>query len=261
MSRTFLAELHFDGGRFLGWQRQASGRTVQAEVEGVLGRLAGRRVVAHGAGRTDAGVHAVGMGVSFSLAAKWAPDAVRRAMNALLPRDCWVERVRTASPGFHARKSALGREYRYEIGVDAAAMSPFRRPYEWALGRPLDAALLRQAASALTGEHDFRAFAVKGEPKPHFLCTLRRAEWRERDQGRGYTFHVAADRFLHHMVRMLVGTMADIGLGRRPVEDMTTLLARQDNADTSPPAPPEGLYFVSAQYAAEAFADHPGDAA
>ena len=86
-------------------------------------------------------------------------------------------------------------------------------------------------------------------------------EWRERDEGRGYTFHVAADRFLHHMVRMLVGTMVDIGLGRRPVEDMTTLLAREDNADTSPPAPPEGLYFVSAEYPAEAFADHPGDAA
>ena len=75
------------------------------------------------------------MGVSFALAAKWEPDAVRRALNALLPRDCWVERVRPANPGFHARKSALGREYRYEIGVDAASMSPFRRPYEWALGR------------------------------------------------------------------------------------------------------------------------------
>ncbi|HMU62901.1 MAG TPA: tRNA pseudouridine synthase A, partial [Gemmatimonadales bacterium] len=113
MSRTFLAVLHFDGGRFLGWQRQATGRTVQAEVESVLERLAGRRVVAHGAGRTDAGVHAEGMGVSFSLPAKWEPESVRRALNALLPRDCWVERVRLAQPGFHARKSALGREYRY----------------------------------------------------------------------------------------------------------------------------------------------------
>lgn len=253
--------LHFDGGRFLGWQRQASGRTVQAEVEGVLERLAGRRVVAHAAGRTDAGVHAQGMGVSFTLAAKWEPDAARRALNALLPRDCWVERIRLAHPGFHARKSALGREYRYEVGVDAASMSPFRRPYEWALGRALDPDRLRSAAAPLIGEHDFRAFAVKGEPKPHYRCTVRRAEWREREHGRGYTFHVAADRFLHHMVRMLVGTMVDIGLARRPVGDLTTLLAREDNADTSPPAPPEGLYFVSAEYPAEAFADQAGDAA
>jgi tRNA pseudouridine38-40 synthase len=261
MSRTFLAVLHFDGGRFLGWQRQASGRTVQAELERVLARLAGRRVVAHAAGRTDAGVHAVGMGVSFSLAAKWEPDTVRRALNALLPRDCWVERVRLARPGFHARKSALGRAYRYEVGVDEAALSPFRRPYEWALGRPLDEARLHDAAAVLPGEHGFRAFAVKGEPKPHYQCTLRRAEWRIRDGGRGYTFHVAADRFLHHMVRMLVGTMVEIGLGRRPVEDMPALLAREDNADTSAPAPPEGLYFVAAEYPADAFDDHDGDAA
>ena len=250
--------LHFDGGRFLGWQRQASGRTVQAEFEGVLERLAGRRVVAHGAGRTDAGVHAVGMGVSFSLAPKWERDAVRRALNALLPNDCWVEEVRLAAPGFHARKSALGRTYRYEVGVDPAASSPFRRRYEWALGRPLDLERLREAAGHLPGEHDFRAFAVKGEPKPHYRCTLRRAEWVEREEGRGYTFHVEADRFLHHMVRMLVGTMVDVGLERRPVGDLPTLLARHDNADTSPPAPPEGLYFVSAEYPAEAFA---GDAA
>ncbi|MEZ4412497.1 MAG: tRNA pseudouridine(38-40) synthase TruA [Gemmatimonadales bacterium] len=261
MSRTFLAVLHFDGGRFLGWQRQATGRTVQAEVEAVLERLAGRRVVAHGAGRTDAGVHSEGMGVSFALPAKWEPETVRRALNALLPRDCWVERVRLMQPGFHARKSARGREYRYVVGVDPASMSPFRRPYEWALGRELDAGRLHKAAATLLGEHSFRAFAVKGEPKPHYRSTLRRAEWQARDAGQGFTFHVAADRFLHHMVRMLVGTMVDIGLDRRPVEDMTALLAREDNADTSPPAPPEGLYFVSAEYAAEAFADHPGDAA
>ncbi len=261
MSRTFLALLHFDGGRFLGWQRQAAGRTVQGEFESVLARLVGRRVVAHGAGRTDAGVHAEGMGVSFSLPARWTPEEVHRALNALLPRDCWVAHVRMANPGFHARKSALGREYRYQVGIDPAAMSPFRRPYEWALGRPLDADRLRTAAACLTGEHDFRAFAVKGEPKPHYLCTLRRAEWRERAEGRGYAFHVAADRFLHHMVRMLVGTMVDIGLDRRPVEDMARLLTREDNADTSPPAPPEGLYFVAAGYPADAFADHPGTAA
>ena len=260
MSRTFLAELQFDGGRYLGWQRQASGRTVQAEFESVLERLAGRRVVAHGAGRTDAGVHALGMGVSFSLPAKWEADTARRALNALLPRDCWVAQVRTVHSGFHARKSALGRSYRYDVGVDPASMSPFRRPYEWALGRPLDTGPMHQAAAVLLGEHDFRAFAAKGEPKPHYQCTIRKAEWRDRGAGTGHSFHVAADRFLHHMVRMLVGTMVDIGLGRRAVEDMTALLGRPDNSQTSPPAPPEGLYFVSAEYPAEAFDDSPGDA-
>lgn len=255
MSRTFLAVLQYDGGRFLGWQRQAQGRTVQAEVEGVLERLAGRRVVTHAAGRTDAGVHALGMGVSFTVPDKWDAEAIRRALNALLPRDCWVASVRTARTGFHARKSATGRAYRYDVGVDGAAQSPFRRPYEWALGRPLDAAILGDAAAALLGEHDFRAFAAKGEPKPHYRCTIRRAEWQERPGGTGWSFHVAADRFLHHMVRMLVGTMVDAGLGRRPEGDVRRLLGRQDNADTSPPAPPEGLYFVAADYPADAFDD------
>jgi len=261
MSRTFLALLHFDGGRFLGWQRQAAGRTVQGEFESVLERLAGRRIVASAAGRTDAGVHAVGMGVSFALPAKWEAPELHRALNALLPRDCWIESIRPARPGFHARKSALGREYRYVIGTDAASMSPFRRPFEWALGRELDIGALRTAAAPLLGEHEFRAFAVKGEPKPHYRCALRRAEWRAREEGRGCVFHVAADRFLHHMVRMLVGTMVDVGLGRRPAGDMERLLARGDNADTSPPAPAQGLYFVAAEYPPEAFADHPGTAA
>src|SRR5215210_8000337 len=134
MSRTFLATLHYDGSGFLGWQRQPSGRSVQAEVERVLARLFGQRVAAHAAGRTDAGVHAVGLGVSFGAPTRWHPAALRRALNALLPADCWVESVHPMQPGFHARKSALSRCYRYDVGTDDAAASPFRRRFEWALG-------------------------------------------------------------------------------------------------------------------------------
>jgi tRNA pseudouridine38-40 synthase len=163
MSRTYLALLQYDGRDFLGWQRQAEGRTVQAEVEGVLARLCGRRIVAHGAGRTDAGVHALGLGVSFSVPEKWTADGLRRALNALLPRDCWVERLTPMAAGFHARKSATGRSYRYDVGTDDGGASPFRRPYEWGLGRALDEAALAAAASVVLGEHDFPAFAVRRE--------------------------------------------------------------------------------------------------
>lgn len=248
MSRTFLATLHFDGTGFVGWQRQAAGRSVQAEVERVLERLFARRTVAHAAGRTDAGVHAVGLGISFSAPATWSATVLRRALNALLPSDCWIEAVHAMQPGFHARKSALSRRYRYDIGTDDAAASPFRRRFEWALGRPLDIAALQAAATLLLGEHDFRAFAAKGEPKPHYLCRLVRAEWEIRPEGRGVSFHVEADRFLHHMVRMLVGTMVDVGLERRPLADIEALLERGDNSETSPPAPSQGLYFVAATY-------------
>lgn len=253
MLGTFLAVVHFDGGRFVGWQRQREGRSVQGEFERVLERLAGEPAGAHAAGRTDAGVHAEGLGVSFSLPDKWTPAAARRALNALLPPDCWVDSVARMQPGFHARKSAVSRRYRYDIGTDAASASPFRRPFEWALGSPLDLTALRSAATVVRGEHDFQSFSVRGQDKPHWRCRIARADWTERAEGRGLSFHAEADRFLHHMVRMLVGTMVEIGLGRRPVADMAALLQRGDNLETSPPAPPQGLYFVSAEYPPECY--------
>ncbi len=252
MTRTFLAVVQYDGGDFVGWQRQSSGRTVQGEFESVLTRLTGDRIVAHGAGRTDSGVHALGLGVSFTVPDKWTTADLHRALNALLPRDCWVESVRRMQDDFHARKCALGRRYWYDVGCDAAASSPFRRRYEWALGRPVDHARLAAAASVIEGEHDFAAFSVRGTPQRHFRCRIEQARWEQRESGRGgvdgVRFHVAADRFLHHMVRMLVGTMIDIGLGRRAPGDMHELLAQTDNGTTSPPAPPQGLFFVAASY-------------
>jgi tRNA pseudouridine38-40 synthase len=253
MSRSFLALLHFDGTEFLGWQRQASGRTVQGEVERVLARLADQHVTAHGAGRTDAGVHALGLAVSFAMPESWSPDSLRRALNALLPRDIWVAALAEMRAGFHARKHADARRYRYDIGCDAAASSPFRRKYEWALGQLLDGSLLDRSAAVIAGRHDFRSFSARTEPKPHYECDIKEARWEPRPHGAGWSFHVEADRVLQHMVRMLVGTMTDIAVGRRPLADMATLLARLDNSETSPPAPPQGLYFVRAAYAVEHF--------
>lgn len=257
MSRSFLALLHFDGTEFLGWQRQAEGRTVQGEVERVLARLANDRVVAHGAGRTDAGVHALGLAVSFAMPDSWTADAVRRALNALLPRDIWVAATHAMRAGFHARKHATSRRYRYDVGTDGASASPFRRRFEWALGIDLDGASLQQAAACLRGEHDFRGFSARTEPRPHYRCRILDARWDARPDGAGWQFHVEADRFLQHMVRMLVGTMVDIAQGRRPQADMPRLLASTDNSDTSPPAPPQGLYFAAARYPTEWHADAP----
>jgi len=253
MSRTFLATLHFDGTGFVGWQRQPTGRSVQTEFERVLKRLFGALVPATAAGRTDAGVHAEGLAVSFLAPDRWTPSELRRALNALLPRDCWAASVEAMRPGFHARKSALTRRYRYDIGTDEAAASPFRRPFEWALGRPLDVGALRAAATLLHGEHDFRAFAASGQPKAHYRCRILVAEWTDRLAGRGVSFHIEGDRFLHHMVRLLVGTMVDVGLARRPLSDIELLFEVGDNQRTSPPAPPQGLYFVRATYPAEVY--------
>lgn len=253
MARTFLVTLHYDGGQFAGWQRQSKGRTVQAELERVLERISKQPVRVHAAGRTDAGVHAIGMGTSCTLPDRWTPETLRRALNGLLPPDCWAAEVREARPGFHARTRASGRRYRYVIGTDAWADSPFRRRFEWSVGQPLDRPALATAAAALSGEPDFGAFSRRRSPRAHKRCRITAATWTERPDGLGLLFEIAADRFLHHMVRMLVGTMVDIGLRRRAVSDMNRLLALEPGVYTSPPAPAQGLFFVAADYPAEWF--------
>jgi tRNA pseudouridine38-40 synthase len=255
-SQPYLAVVHYDGAQFAGWQRQPDGRTVQAEFEGALERLMGRHVTATGAGRTDTGVHALGQGVSFSADGRWVadPNGLHRALNALLPRDIWVEGLYPMRPGFDARKSAVARRYRYVIGTDEAAYSPFRRPYEWTLGRPLDVALLQRAAALLPGEHDFRGLAATGA-KPHYRSRVALAQWAPRTDGAGVTFTIEADRFLHRMVRFLVGAMVDIALNRRPLEDLSRLLVARDNQAASPPAPPQGLYLLVVRYPADLYAE------
>jgi tRNA pseudouridine38-40 synthase len=258
-SRPFLAVVHYDGARFVGWQRQREGRTVQGEFEAVLERLTGRRTAATGAGRTDSGVHALGQGVGFAANERWAADpaGLRRALNALLPHDVWVERLFPMRAGFHARNSAVARRYRYLIGTDEAAQSPFRRPYEWALARPLDLAELQRAAETLVGEHDFRGLAATGpgSAKPHYRSRVALTHWAPRTDGAGMTFTIEADRFLHRMVRFLVGAMVDIALGRRPLSDLSRLLTATDNQAASPPAPPQGLYLVAVRYPTDLYAE------
>jgi tRNA pseudouridine38-40 synthase len=255
-SRPFLAVIQYDGGGFAGWQRQPVERTVQAEFESVLERLMGRRTAATGAGRTDTGVHALGQGVSFQGTERWAaqPSDLRRALNALLPREIWVQHVHLMQPGFDARRSATARRYRYLIGTDEAAASPFRRPFEWALGQTLDVSALEHAAAALVGEHSFRGLAAAGANTTHYRCRVALARWAPRADGAGMAFTVEADRFLHHMVRFIVGTMVDIALGRRPPADFPRLLAASDNLAASPPAPSQGLYLEAVQYPSDLYA-------
>lgn len=260
MDRTFLLTLQFDGAAFAGWQRQPEARTVQAEIEAALARICDRRIVAHAAGRTDAGVHADGMGVSCMVPARWAAEPLRHALNALLPDDCWIVSAREARRGFHARRSATGRRYRYEIGTDEASRSPFRRRWEWPLGRQVDLPSLQRAAGTIAGEHDFHRLSVRSSPRPHYRCTITDARWSARADGTGVRFQVAADRFLHHMVRMLVGTMVDVGLGRRAESDLRRLLDHDPAVRTSPPAPAQGLFFAGADYPAHCFLLEPASA-
>ncbi len=247
--RRVKLTLHYDGGGFHGWQVQPGARTVQGELEAALSRLAAEPVGVLGAGRTDAGVHATGQVASALMPEKWAPAAVRRALNAILPPDIWVAEAEAVPAEFHARYDAAAREYEYRVGTEERCRSPFLRRYCWPLAERLDAGVLAQTAGMLVGEHSFRAFAKAGQPERGERCAVADSGWEPWEAG--LLYRVRADRFLHHMVRYLVGTMVDAARGRRPARDVAVLLKGGGTAgglETSPPAPAEGLFLTRVYY-------------
>lgn len=246
--RTLQLVIQYDGEAFSGWQRQPAQRTVQGALEDGLMRLMQAHIPVIGAGRTDTGVHALGQAASIVVPEKWDPARLCRALNAVLPRDVRCAAVFEMQPEFHARFSATERQYRYLIGTDQDAFGPFRYNREWALGRALDLDAIKAEAADVVGEHTFRGFAVKGTAPADddHRCDVRRCAWEVRPGG--VALVISANRFLHHMVRFLVGTMVDVGLGRRAPGTVRTLLAADGNRDVSPPAPACGLYLEHVTY-------------
>jgi len=251
--RTVQLVLHYDGSAFAGWQRQPNERTVQGELERVLTRLTGGHVAALGAGRTDAGVHARGQAVGVRVGERWSAANLRRALNALLPRDIWVRAAYDMRPEFHARYSALSRRYSYYVGTDEEARSPFRRHTEWPYTRTLDRGVLDRETTLIVGDHCFVAFAVRGTApdSDEHRCIVHSAEWK--DRAGGVVFEIEANRFLHHMVRFLVGTLIEVASGRREHDAIHRLLAASTNDDVSPPAPPHGLFLDRVLYSPDLY--------
>jgi tRNA pseudouridine38-40 synthase len=240
--------LHYDGSGFHGWQIQPGQRTVQAEVESVLSQIFAVPTRVAAAGRTDRGVHATGQVISCDAPARWSAERVQKAANALLPPDVWVERAEAASPRFHARFDAQSRSYRYRVGLVPAARSPFHARWCWWVKREVDPTLLHACAKQLKGEHSFLSFAKAGQEERGDRCTVHRAAWSAEDPG-WPEFTVTANRFLHHMVRYLVGTMVEVAAGLREAGDFPRLLAAEPGLETSPPAPPQGLFLTGVGYA------------
>ena len=247
--------LHYDGAGFAGWQRQPETRTVQGVLEAALTRLCNRETKVIGAGRTDAGVHARGQAVGTIVPESWSSARLRRALNAILPNDVWVAAAHDMAPEFHARYDAIARRYSYRIGTDEASRSPFRQRYEWYLEDRLDRTVLRDAAEAIRGEHCFRAYAVQGtapETDRH-RCDITDAHWCDASDGTAIVFEIEANRFLHHMVRFLVGTMVDAARGRRDPGDVARLLEASNNSETSAPAPAHALVLERVSYPADLY--------
>ena len=252
-SRTLQLVLQYDGTRFAGWQRQPDERTVQGVVEEALERLCERHIAVLGAGRTDAGVHALGQVAGIRVTDRWNPAEMRRALNAVLPDDVWVAEAHSMKPEFHARFSAVSRAYRYLVGTDEQAASPFRRTRELTWKRAIDRQLLDKAAHLILGDRCFLGFAV-GRTAPEtddHHCTVVESQWIDRDGG--LAFVVKANRFLHHMVRFLVGTMLDVASGKRSIDEMAVLLEATDNRGVSAPVPAHGLYLEKVEYPRELY--------
>lgn len=242
----FALTLEFDGGPFMGLQRQAHGPSVQQAVEDAAFAVTGETVVMHAAGRTDAGVHALGMRAHIDIAKPFAPFRLMEALNARLrPHPIAVLECQVVPDDWHARFSCVGRAYVYRI-ADRRAPLTLERGKAWLVTRPLDHAAMHRAAQALVGLHDFTTFRSAHCQSASPLKTLDRlAVRREGDQ---VLIEAEARSFLHHQVRSMVGCLALVGMGRWREEDVGAALAARDRQRLGLNAPPDGLYFVRAVY-------------
>ena len=254
---TFKITLAYDGTNYVGWQRQAAGTSIQGVIEDALRELEGREVVLHGAGRTDAGVHGLGQAASCALDRAIEPDVLLRALNARLPADVRVLSAEKVAPDFHARFGATAKTYRYRI-YNADVMSPFERQYAWHVFGPLDVEAMDAAARSLEGRHDFAAFQTASGTRRTTERTVTRSrvtrtnlfttEDPEEKGGDLIVYEITGDGFLRHMVRAIVGTLVDIGRGRRPSDEMRDVLASCDRGRAGPTAPAGGLFLVGVEY-------------
>lgn len=243
--RRLRLTIEYDGTDFSGWQRQENGPSIQAHLEDAIAQMTGAKTFVRGAGRTDAGVHALAQVAHFDTEARIPTVGFRRGLNTILPRAIAVTSLEEAPADFDARFSARGKLYRYQIWT-AETRSPLRDRYVWHKPRPLDVERMRAAARPLVGRHDFAAFRASDCERRTTVRTLTRLEVLE--DGPLVTVEVEADAFLKNMVRIIAGTLADVGTGRLPPERTAELLVSPDRRLAGVTAPARGLTLVRVDY-------------
>jgi tRNA pseudouridine38-40 synthase len=242
---TVRLQLEYDGSRYAGWQRQPDQPSVQQVVETALHHLTQEAVAVVGAGRTDAGVHALGQVASFRIKRQWTSRQWIRGLNAWLPDDVAVRAAATVPDGFHARYAARGKLYEYRI-LNRAERPALERAYLWHIHKPLEQAAMEQAAAHLVGSHDFSSFEGTLTDNEDPVCDLRQLSMAR--QGDLLLVQAYADRFLKHMVRAIVGTLVEVGHGKRTADSLKAVLAAKDRRAAGRTAPAHGLYLVRVDY-------------
>jgi tRNA pseudouridine38-40 synthase len=243
--RVLRVVVEYDGTDFSGWQRQPGMRTVQGVLEDGIRALLGEEVFVRGAGRTDAGVHADGQVASLTLASRIPPHGFLRGLNSILPADLALVDVVEAAPDFDARFSARGKVYRYTVW-NHLVRSPLHARTAWHVRRALDMTAIRRAAAALVGEHDFRAFRASDCERKTTRRIIRRLDVDR--QGALLTFDIEATAFLKNMVRILAGTLVDVGRGQLDEGAIARMLETGDRAAGGMTAPPQGLTLLRVLY-------------
>ena len=237
----------YDGTRYHGWQRQKNGISIQAVMEEKIGIMLQEDVRLIASGRTDAGVHAVGQTCHFETRSRLGPDILRKGLNALLPEDIYVKETERVPGTFHARYSVRSKTYEYRI-LNREEPDIFRRHHVWHIRLPLDVGRMASCLQALKGRHDFSAFRSSGSGNRNPVRTMMRSEIRGPD-GQGLLRMVMeADGFLRHMVRNMVGTVVEVGTGKRDVQAFQEILGSCDRTKAGIKAPARGLFLMEVTY-------------
>ena len=246
MIKNFKIIIEYDGTRYHGWQRQKKDITIQGEIEKALGIMTAKHIVVNGSGRTDAGVHARGQVANFRCETDLSPGVFQRGLNSLLPEDIVIRECCQVEDTFHARYDVKSKIYYYKI-FNHPVPPAIERSYAWSIRKQLNIAAMRSAVSYIIGNHNFKAFEGAGSPRAHTTRHVRAADLIESDN-QLLTFRIEADGFLRFMVRNIVGTLVDVGLGKTSPAEIQQILESRDRTKAGATAPPHGLCLMEVKY-------------